>query len=74
MKKQGAKQDSYGNNAGVILRKNDPKVLTTGSESNEVTYNDFFIWRGGTCGVCCVGVECEQLSPGPRAGWGGEDG
>ena len=38
MKKQGAKQDSYGSNAGVILRKNDSKVITTGSERNEVTF------------------------------------
>ena len=57
MKKQGAKQESYGNNAGVILRKNDPKVLTTGPEHNEVTYNDLFNLRGGNCGVCCEGVE-----------------
>lgn len=38
MKKKGAKQESYGSNAGVILRKNDSKVFPAGSERNEVFF------------------------------------
>ena len=58
MKKKGAKQESYGSNAGVILRKNDSKVLTTGSERNEVTYK-FLLCEGQTVVfTTCVLCRC----------------